>query len=68
METFSSYSREVIDRKIQELFKTELNASLRTELPMTEHESESGSCLVMSDSLRPHGLYSPWNSPEYCSG
>ena len=25
------------------------------------NESESGS--VMSDSLRPHGLYSPWNSP-----
>ena len=27
------------------------------------HESESASCSVMSDSLRPHGLYSPWNSP-----
>ena len=25
------------------------------------HESES--CSVVSDSLRPHGLYSPWNSP-----
>ena len=25
------------------------------------HESESHS--VMSDSLQPHGLYSPWNSP-----
>ena len=24
---------------------------------------ESESCLVMSNSLRPHGLYSPWNSP-----
>jgi len=23
----------------------------------------SESCSVMSDSLRPHGLYSPWNSP-----
>ena len=22
----------------------------------------------MSDSLRPHGLYSPWNSPEYWTG
>ena len=22
----------------------------------------------MSDSLQPHGLYSPWNSPEYWSG
>ena len=26
-------------------------------------QSESESCWVMSDSLRPHGLYSPWNSP-----
>ena len=26
-------------------------------------KSESESCLVMSDSLWPHGLYSPWNSP-----
>ena len=23
----------------------------------------SESCSVVSDSLRPHGLYSPWNSP-----
>ena len=23
----------------------------------------SGSCSVTSDSLQPHGLYSPWNSP-----
>ena len=26
-------------------------------------ELVSQSCLVMSDSLPPHGLYSPWNSP-----
>ena len=26
-------------------------------------ETESESCWVVSDSLRPHGLYSPWNSP-----
>ena len=25
-------------------------------------ESESGSCSAVSDSLQPHGLYSPWNS------
>ena len=25
-------------------------------------ESESESCLVKSDYLQPHGLYSPWNS------
>ena len=30
------------------------------------HESESGS--VVSDSLRPHGLYSPWNSPGQNTG
>ena len=26
-------------------------------------QSESGSRSVLSDSLQPHGLYSPWNSP-----
>ena len=26
-------------------------------------DSESESRSVVSDSLRPHGLYSPWNSP-----
>ena len=31
-----------------------------------ESESESGS--VMSNSLRPHGLYSPWNSPGQNTG
>ena len=30
--------------------------------------SESESCSVMSDSLRPHGLYSPWNSPGQNAG
>ena len=30
--------------------------------------SESESCLVMSDSLRTHGLYSPWNSPGQKTG
>ena len=31
-------------------------------------ESESESCSVMSDSMRPHGLYSPWNSPDQNTG
>ena len=31
-------------------------------------ESESESCSVMSDSLWPHGLYSPWNSPRQNTG
>ena len=30
--------------------------------------SESESCSVMSDSLRPHGLYSLWNSPGQNTG
>ena len=29
---------------------------------------ESKSHSVMSDSLRPHGLYSPWNSPGQTAG
>ena len=35
--------------------------------PMSLHlgwKSESESCLVVSDSLQPHGLDSPWNSPS----
>ena len=31
-------------------------------------ESESESRSVMSDSLQPHGLYSPWNSPGQKTG
>ena len=31
-------------------------------------DSESESCSIMSDSLRPHGLYSPWNSPGHNTG
>ena len=31
-------------------------------------ESESESRSVVSDSLRPHGLYSPWNSPGQNTG
>ena len=30
--------------------------------------SESESHLVMSDSLRPHGLWGPWNSPGQNTG
>ena len=29
---------------------------------------ESESCSVVSDSLQPHGLYSPWNSPGQSTG
>ena len=31
-------------------------------------ESESQSRSVVSDSLRPHGLHSPWNSPSQNTG
>ena len=31
-------------------------------------KSESESRLVVSDSLQPHGLYSPWNSPGQNTG
>ena len=31
-------------------------------------ESESGSCSIVSDFLRPHGLYSPWHSPDQNTG
>ena len=55
------------------MYRTALNPrslSLRctwcscTLLPVRESESNS----VMSDSLRPHGLYSPWNSPGQNTG
>ena len=29
---------------------------------------ESESCSVVSDSLQPHGLHSPWNSPGQITG
>jgi len=31
-------------------------------------KSESDSCSAVSDSLRPHELYSPWNSPGQNTG
>ena len=33
-----------------------------------DSESESESHSVVSDSLRPHGLYSPWNSTDQNTG
>ena len=35
---------------------------------MKEVESESETCSVVSNSLRPDGLYSPWNSPGQNTG
>ena len=34
----------------------------------TWNQSESESHSVMSDALRPHRLYSPWNSPDQNTG
>ena len=39
----------------------------REHLEKTESR-ESESCSVVSDSLQPHGLYSPWNSPGQNTG
>ena len=34
----------------------------------SEGSSKSESCSVVSDSLLPHGVYSPWNSPGQNTG
>ena len=39
-----------------------------TNSPCLPAYSESESCSVVSDSLWPHGLYSPWNSPGRNTG
>ena len=38
-------------------------AAFKTLRLLHPHENESH--LIMSDSLRPHGLHSPWNSPGH---
>ena len=40
--------------------------SVHRELGLRKYENESHS--VVSDSLRPHGLYNPWNSPGQNTG
>ena len=37
-------------------------------ISITTKVIESESYSVMSDSLQPHGLYSPWNSPGQSTG
>ena len=62
-----------------ELSSLEWNHLLESSCPFLEYggtsferlerfPSESKSHSVMSDSLRPHGLYSPWNSPSHNTG
>ena len=60
---------------MQPLRKTvwRLLRKLKIELPYDPaipllHESERGSYSVVPDSLRPRGLYSPWNSPGQNTG
>ena len=40
----------------------------RKKISLARVESECKSRSVVSDSLRPHGLYSPWNSPGQNTG
>ena len=47
---------------------TPLLCNLVCQAPQGSPVAESESCSVMSDSLRPHGLYSPWNSPGQNTG
>ena len=46
----------------------EKNHTGPVEYQTIERKKESESPSVMSDSLRPHGLYSPWNSPGQNTG
>ena len=55
--------------KIQTLnVKSQVESAPRLHHAKTKKESESESHSVVSDSLRPHGLYSPWNSPGQNTG
>ena len=42
--------------------------SFKSNTPVCDLESESESCSVVSKSLWPHGLYSPWNSSGQNTG
>ena len=44
------------------------NVFINSFLPNLFSQFRSESCSVLSDSLRPHGLYSPWNSPGQNTG
>ena len=58
--------------QIRPKFCSTFNQSLLRILPVNYKihslESESESCSVVSNSLQPHGLYSPWNSPGQNTG
>ena len=54
-----------ISPKPSPLFST---PSVLLGIPAQLSEFLSQSCSVISDSLQPHGLYSPWNSPSQNTG
>ena len=58
--------KDLCDLKKKKKTALPANQLLRTHSSYTVSESESHS--VMSDSLQPHGLYSPWNSPGRNTG
>jgi len=49
---------------LEEIMPSERRQLQNNKVKMVESES----CSVMSDSLQPHGLYSPWNSPGQNNG
>ena len=57
--------REVLSVVIRSLVIREMSVSNEIKV-IINWESESHS--VVSDSFRPHGLYSPWNSPGQNTG
>ena len=63
-ESFACWWGCVIQRPLPLLFFASLSFSVFTE----RKESESASHSVVSRSLRPRGLYSPWNSPTQNTG
>jgi len=48
--------------------KTQLLSESPLTMYLVPHQSVSDSHSVMFDSLRSHGLYSPWNSPGQNTG
>ena len=50
------------------LFHLEIDAVKETYMLSTVQVLWTEGCSVVSDSLRPHGLYSPWNSPGHNTG
>ena len=64
---FGTRRREWTKRKGLQLCQTLLGS--RTGAPgPSDSESDSGRSSVVSDSLRPHGRYSPWNSSSQNTG